>query len=279
MRHLFSVGFLLIVFSLSAQSTLYQIEGNGLNKPSYLFGTIHMICGSDFVMKDEVPVALDDVKTIYLELDLTDTVMMQGMMTKMMDPAMVEIYAGMNPDAKDAIDQTLKDAMKIGFEQVQVMKPLMISMLLIQSSIQCSDVLSLEEVLVGLAIEKEIPVKGLETLEFQMSVFDSIPMEEQLKMLEDMVLNLGAGIQLFDKMVKAYLDGDIDKLLELTKDEESLSQFDELLLDKRNEDWLSKLPSIMKKSPTFIAVGAAHLPGEKGLLKGLKDMGYVLTPM
>lgn len=279
MKYIFSTAFTFAAFLVAAQSTLFKIEGNGLTKPSYLFGTIHMICESDYVMKDEVPIVLDDVKTIYLEMDITDTAMMQGMMTKMIDPSMEEYYISMNNDARENLDQALQNALNIGFDQVKIMKPFMLSVLLIQSTIQCNKVLSLEDMLVDLAIEKNIPIKAFETLEFQLSIFDSIPIAEQILMLEDMALSLDAGKALFEKMVKAYVSGDIDELLALTQDDESLGQFDELLLDKRNENWLKMIPGIVKKSPTFIAVGAAHLPGEKGLLRGLKDMGYVITPM
>lgn len=278
-KHVFLSLFVLISSLLSAQSLLFKIEGNGLSQPSYLFGTIHMICASDFFMPDEVSPALDNVKSIYLELDITDTTMMQSMMMKMIDPLMEEYYLGMPTDVIESLNQILNNSMEMGFEQFKMMKPFMLSVLLIQSSINCVEVKSYEEALVEMAADKKLPIRALETLEFQLGLFDSIPLSLQVSMLEEMVLNMGEGVKIFEKMVKAYTLGDLDKLLEIIEKDESMNRFDEIILDDRNADWLEKIPAIIKKSPAFIAVGAGHLPGDRGLLRGLKDMGYVLTPM
>ena len=51
------------------------------------------------------------------------------------------------------------------------------------------------------------------------------------------------------------------------------------MIYNRNKAWAEKLPTIMKAAPTFVAVGALHLPGEKGLLKLLKSQGYTVEPV
>ena len=51
------------------------------------------------------------------------------------------------------------------------------------------------------------------------------------------------------------------------------------LLDKRNADWLTKLPAIFKEGPTFVAVGALHLAGDKGIVEGLRKLGYNVSPV
>lgn len=51
------------------------------------------------------------------------------------------------------------------------------------------------------------------------------------------------------------------------------------LIDDRNKKWAKQLPAIMKEAPTFIAVGALHLPGENGILNLLKQQGYTVDPV
>ena len=63
------------------------------------------------------------------------------------------------------------------------------------------------------------------------------------------------------------------------KEEDDDSAFTEELIFKRNADWLKELPAIMSETPSFIAVGALHLPGEKGVLEGLRKAGYKITPV
>ncbi|HLV51992.1 MAG TPA: TraB/GumN family protein, partial [Flavobacterium sp.] len=53
-------------------SLLWQIEGNGLEKPSYLFGTIHMICEDDFMMTPAIERSLENVEAFYAEIDFSN---------------------------------------------------------------------------------------------------------------------------------------------------------------------------------------------------------------
>lgn len=46
------------------------------------------------------------------------------------------------------------------------------------------------------------------------------------------------------------------------------------MLDKRNSNWVNQIPELMKNKSTFIAVGAAHLAGEQGVINLLKKAGY-----
>ena len=66
-------------------------------------------------------------------------------------------------------------------------------------------------------------------------------------------------------------------MYELSMKDESHPEFMEAMLDKRNTDWLSKLPAIFEQGPTF--VGALHLAGDKGVIEGLGKAGYTVTPI
>src|SRR5687767_3296538 len=62
---------------------LWRITGKGIKEPSYLFGTIHMICGDDIRLSDSLKRAIRDAKNVYLELDLDNIMEMMGAMNKM----------------------------------------------------------------------------------------------------------------------------------------------------------------------------------------------------
>lgn len=262
-----------------AQGLIYKVEGNGLKQPSYIFGTMHMICAEDLLIPDELPQALKETNALYLEMDITDTTMQQKMMSKLIDPSMIENYSMLTQEVTEIIDQVLMNSLNIEFNQLKIMKPMIVSMMLIQASFPCSEVESIEMTLIEMANEQNIPIKALETIEFQLSLFDSISMEDQLKMLESMAMNHHNAASEYRMLADAYKSGNINKINQITQKDPTFSGFDDLILNDRNEEWLKKLPAIMKKSPAFIAVGAAHLPGDKGILEGLKELGYKVKPL
>ena len=83
----------------------------------------------------------------------------------------------------------------------------------------------------------------------------------------------------FRTMIKAYQGEDLDALYRLTQEDAASEMELELMLYKRNSEWVSKIDSISEASKTFFAVGAAHLGGEKGLVNLLREAGYKLTPV
>lgn len=277
-----AIVFLLLTLvseAIVAQGLIYKVEGNGLKQPSYIFGTMHMICAEDLLIPDELPQALKETNALYLEMDITDTTMQQKMMSKLIDPSMIENYSMLTQEVTEIIDQVLMNSLNIEFNQLKIMKPMIVSMMLIQASFPCSEVESIEMTLIEMANEQNIPIKALETIEFQLSLFDSISMEDQLKMLESMAMNHHNAASEYRMLADAYKSGNINKINQITQKDPTFSGFDDLILNDRNEEWLKKLPAIMKKSPAFIAVGAAHLPGDKGILEGLKELGYKVKPL
>src|ERR1043165_6794377 len=61
-------------------SLLWRISGNGLDKPSYLFGTIHMLCQEDAVLGDSLKKAIHNCDNVYLEVQMDNVLEMIGML-------------------------------------------------------------------------------------------------------------------------------------------------------------------------------------------------------
>lgn len=75
-------------------------------------------------------------------------------------------------------------------------------------------------------------------------------------------------------MMNIYLSGDLEGLYGFMKSNTMMEQFQTQLLDQRNEAWIPQLETLFKSGSTFVAVGAGHLAGEKGVLSLLKEKGY-----
>ncbi len=81
-------------------------------------------------------------------------------------------------------------------------------------------------------------------------------------------------------MVDIYKKQQLDAMVTLfTKSEFGMGGYEDLLLLQRNKNWVGQLKTIMKKESVFVAVGAGHLVGEKGLINLLKQEGYTVEPL
>ena len=124
------------------------------------------------------------------------------------------------------------------------------------------------------------PTEGLETIEFQLSVFDSIPYTAQAEMLIETIKEEDKDNSQFADMVQMYKNQLINDMVSMIGDEEEqLSEYEDILLNKRNEAWISGMKTMMSEMPTFFAVGAGHLAGERGVIHLLRKEGYTLTPI
>jgi len=132
------------------------------------------------------------------------------------------------------------------------------------------------------AQKNNLPCGGLETMSFQAQVlYGSTPMERQVEQLMCLIDNEQFNVQMLEEMTKAFYAQDLDALkkamdVKLGTSCDSTPEEEAALIDNRNADWLTKMPAIMKQAPTFFAVGAGHLPGEKGVLQLLRNAGYTV---
>jgi uncharacterized protein YbaP (TraB family) len=96
--------------------------------------------------------------------------------------------------------------------------------------------------------------------------------------LGEMLAPDGRGRRQMADLIAAYRSGDFEKLAALAEAERSEDPArHELLLASRNRDWMPKLRPHLERGRTFVAVGAAHLPGEGGLIELLRSQGYILS--
>jgi len=161
---------------------------------------------------------------------------------------------------------------------VNSMKPLMLATLMIREYVG-SQPASFEMTLMSMASAREMPVSGLETIESQMAIFDSLPYKDQAKDLMDMVEKGDEMKALFAEMVGQYKDEQVNDLFNTTEEYMNSEEEMKFLLYNRNTDWAERIEEMAADKTYFIGVGAAHLGGEKGVINLLRDQGYQLTPV
>jgi uncharacterized protein YbaP (TraB family) len=160
------------------------------------------------------------------------------------------------------------------------MKTYFTTALISESKFPCPAKDGMEQVIMKEAKKDSKPIFGLETVQFQASVFDSIPYQRQAKDLVKMIDSSGNASDSSDlQLMEVYRKQDLNKMQEMTVNEEGMGDFIDLLLYSRNASWVRKMPDIMKGKSTLFAVGAGHLGGEKGVISLLRKVGYTVRPV
>lgn len=259
-------------------SLLWKISEKGLEQPSYLFGTIHVICPEDFKMDERILSALQSSKKIVLELNMSDPMLAQDMQQNSINKDFYNIQNDFEPEAKEALDEFLSSNYGMGLAQMGIMKPFILSTMVLMKQLPCETPDSYELFFTNKSQEWKIPMEGLETAAYQISLFDRIPMERQLADLSKMILT-DATEKEFQGMIEAYLAEDLNKLQEMIQADGLTGEYEEILLNERNRNWIPKIEEFIKAETTFIAVGAGHLPSENGVIQLLRNAGYTVEPV
>lgn len=284
MRKLFGtiVLALLSVFGQNVQaqeasSLLWKISGNGLSQPSYVYGTIHMICPDDMVITDETKSALGECEQLVLELDMDDPTLMSEMQKFALNPGMKNISSEFTEEELDTLNTFFNTHFGVGMDQLGYMRPFTLLSMALTKGFECENLASYEMEFVEYAHENEWEVLGLETVAEQMAVIDKSTQEEQIKWLLDYLNDQEEMTDALNEMVRIYLSQDLDALSEfMTESPEMNNGMEEHLLDERNEKWIDPMIEFATEKSTFFAVGAAHLGTEQGVLALLKEKGYTV---
>jgi len=269
--------YFLCLSGFSHSQLLYQISGNGLTEASYLYGTIHILPKDKFELSNSLKRAFDASTTIAMEVDLD----MSGA------EKIALAQKVMLPDGK-----TLKDFMaaqdylqlkaycidslqwsESKFERSSKLKPMFFSSVLIQENM--SNMASYEMEFNKMAKKKKKETIGLETIEFQLGLFDQLPMQTQVDMLKQ---DYKSDMKSYDTLLACYLREDLETLGKLMAEETSAyPEFNELMLVQRNKSWIAPMRAQMQKESTFFGVGAAHLSGPDGVVALLRAQGFTVT--
>ncbi len=269
--------YFLCLSGFSQAQLLYQISGNGLTEASYLYGTIHILPKDKFELSNSLKRAFDASTTIAMEVDLD----MSGA------EKIALAQKVMLPDGK-----TLKDFMaaqdylqlkaycidslqwsESKFERSSKLKPMFFSSVLIQENM--SNIASYEMEFNKMAKKKKKETIGLETIEFQLGLFDQLPMQTQVDMLKQ---DYKSDMKNYDTLLACYLREDLETLGKLMAEETSAyPEFNELMLVQRNKSWIAPMRAQMQKESTFFGVGAAHLSGPDGVVALLRAQGFTVT--
>ncbi|HMI78478.1 MAG TPA: TraB/GumN family protein, partial [Ferruginibacter sp.] len=229
----------------SDNTLLWEVTGNGLKAPSYLFGTFHMLCKEDIKFSSPLKQAVKNSDKVYLEMDMDDPATLFGglMLMNMKDgKKLKELY---KPEDYKRVESFFKDSLKIPLTLFQSMKPYFLVAMLYPKMMPCKTVSGIEEELMKLAKEDKKEILGLETMAFQASIFDSIPYEKQADELLKSIDSMAMSKIYFDSMLSVYKKQQLNEIeILFSKNEFGMEEDQDILLDNRNKNWVAQLKDI-----------------------------------
>lgn len=253
-------------------SLLWEISGNGLGSPSYLYGTMHMMCENEFQIKDKVKSAFEKSSKVALELDFDNPAEVQYM--QKMATSGAPLSTVLNSEAYKELDQFLLLKLGVGASHFENTSLSMISSAVMLKNLNCSPKM-FEFEFMKLAAGRDMELIGLEKVEDQDIAFKQSYTDanyiDQLKFYDS---------QFFESIAKIYNNEDLMKVYSILTDKKIMdSNAQNLMLDTRNKNWVKKMPKLMQEHAVFFAVGAAHLPGKNGVINLLREAGYTIKPI
>ncbi|MDR0371277.1 MAG: TraB/GumN family protein [Prevotellaceae bacterium] len=287
-RNSFLVLITLLSISQSVDAQLlWEISGKNITKKSYLFGTHHLIPIS---FLDSVPDLFKSFNTCDVvigemainNIDFTSTISTFGTM-----PDSIRIAQLIDRDDYLYVDSVLQETVHIGLRQMELLNPSLISAIyqldLYSKTAGITDELQSDSYFQVVAAYKGMEVIGLETEDRQIALLiNNEQLQKQAHDLVKVVRNSNRLIHEFRYMNKLYTSGKIEDLVTYAKSPQTIEMTDSEYaksVDNRNTAWMEQLPGLIKNQACFIAVGALHLGGEKGLIRLLKDAGYKVNPV
>jgi len=278
-RYLLAILFTFSVCLYSdAQSLLWKISGNGLSKPSYLYGTMHVQDERAFRLNDSVLVAFDRCDAVVNEMDL-DSIDPFKLLSDMMLDSGKTLHDFMTEKEFNKVSKKLMKASGFSLEMFKTMQPIMIVSMMSESQFDAQMAVALDMFFQERGKEQNKKLLGLETYEEQLNALLNIPIEEQVKMLTEKMPSEKKSKTMIDRMIELYNTAALEELYDWSMDDETGDRFEASLLTERNFLMADRIVPIISDQSSFIALGALHLPGEVGVINLLRQKGFIVEPV
>lgn len=288
MKKLIFFSFLLVFQSgfsqkIEDKALLWEISGNGLTQPSYIYGTIHIACKGMVIITPQIQKALDQTQMLFLEVNIGDP----SLTTKMMQLAVATDGKTMSGRLGDEIaqklDKMLEAKLGVGLAVLDNLKPQMLLAQMSLLGLDCPLDVGYDMMLLMNTMKEGKSIGELETFEDQIEVLFSMSDDDAIQSIKYMVENTGELQEQTNKMLRLYSEQDLQGMYNMTLESYNDPDYPQAdikeLLDNRNVRWIPVIEKQIVETPTFIACGAAHLAGDNGIINLLRKQGFIVNPV
>lgn len=267
-------------FPFKNDALFWKIDHPNSNKSSYILGTMHLIEKEYFLYPNKLEKIARNADKFIMELKELPNQNEIHNYSQLKEGSFFDYFT---PTQTDSIITWANENLGVDnqtFRKVfYKMKPYILAQMITQS-LFIEKTESYELKFYDLAIKNNKTILGLETIENQFEILDSLSAEEQVSIIMESISNLDEAKAQLKKIQKLYSKQKIDSLyIELKKEFTKSSNFEKTFIDNRNYKWIKVLTQELDKSSCFVAVGAGHVGGPNGILRLLQKEGYTITPI
>jgi uncharacterized protein len=268
-----AILFLAPAAPLFSQSVLWKIT-DGSARVSYIYGTIHLTDPRVFEWDDSIYRRIGQCSLYVGELDLSPANLLKAS-ALMILPGEETLKEKFSPADYEIIRTGLKtcSGYDIGFFN-RLKPPALMGLCYASGEGERLDA-TVDELLFQYARSKGLTVKGLETIEEQVALFDHIPDAYVV----DFFRHIDQNNSETEQMIDLYCRGDLDSLYNLMQEEETDALMNKEIITDRNYRMAERLEPLLREQSVFIAVGAGHLPGNVGIIALLRKEGFTIQPI
>lgn len=261
----------------NGNSLVWKIEKEG-HQTSYIFGTMHMINESYFTMTPHLNYLIENSEQVIMEIGGQPNPLEALSLMTLKDETINDYFT------KEELTDLVKFMdLQLGIspQQFQMTYTKMKPFLIFQSITQAffsQPTKSYDLTIMQMTQEYDIPLIGFETMEQQLGFFDLIPNKDIARMIMTSVKDFEKEKKGTEQLMKLYAKEQVSKFIPLMKDQSpEFMEFEDIFLTSRNKAWIPTITTETKNKKCFIAVGAAHLFEENGIIQLLQKEGFTLT--
>jgi uncharacterized protein YbaP (TraB family) len=272
-----SVGLFVAALSVQAEPAMWVIKD--ADSTIYLIGTMHLLKHDAEWNAEKVKKTVHESTELWLEVaDFDNQAALAPLITKYALDREHPLSTRLNDEQKKKLEK-LTGTYGIPAATLEPLRPWLVAVVLAMGPIQKAGYdpkAGVERVLAAQATAEGDKIRGFETADEQFHIFAELSEEEQLAFLDSTMTDLDKGVELLDRLAKAWVDGDVDAIGRLSIDEmkeKAPTVYDKVLV-RRNIAWAEKIEQMLKGSGVQqIAVGAAHLAGPDSVQAQLAKRG------
>ncbi|HWB64494.1 MAG TPA: TraB/GumN family protein [Chitinophagales bacterium] len=268
------------------KSLLWKITGNGLQEPSYLFGTMHTTDARIVNLGNKIAKKyFDQAPTYAMEIDPGKGLDNIGLLTKLMMGGKYSLAKMMPASEYSFLDSMVSANTGFSLAMFDNVAPVFIMSVFEMKTLGLTDTVVegssdvLDVYFYNKAKDAGKKIIGIETVEEQLDALNSLTYQEQADLLVQEIDSFRVNNEAGKDVLKYYLTQDLDSLNASDDDINKPEKFYKALVTDRNVRMATRIMGFIKKQQTFIAIGALHLPGKDGVIELLRKKGFTVEPV
>lgn len=267
----------------SGRHVLWQVQSQ--HNTAYVLGSIHVLQAQHYPLAQELYDSFEQTSTVMFEVDLhalkSPTAQLSMLKKGLLSPGQ-KLQDLLSEESYHIVKQDMAE-LGMNIEVFQQMKPWLAATALTAMELQklgFDSEYGVDRHFFQKAQEAGKSIVGLETVEFQLSLFENLSPAMQESFLLQTLTDLKSLQEYIQQLVDAWLSGDSEKLEAILQSMQEYPELYEALVVQRNRNWLTKIETALQdQEPVMIIVGTLHVLGQDGLIALLQEKGYTIRQL